>query len=185
VTDAPRSGTGSGGPRVGHTSSSPRVGIGTDLHRLVEGRPLWLGTVAIPFTHGLLGHSDADVLCHAVADALLGAAALGEIGRLFPDTDPQWEGLAGALLLSKVRELLEANRWRIVNVDSVVQAQRPHLAPFQEAMAAGIAAALQIDASRVSVKIKSNESVGAIGRGEAIAASAIACVEPVGARVTD
>ena len=165
-------------------SRSPRVGIGTDLHRLVEGRPLWLGTVEIPFSHGLLGHSDGDVTCHAIADALLGATALGEIGRLFPDTDPQWKGLAGAVLLSHVRELLERNGWRIGNVDAVVQAQRPRLASFQETMVVGIAAALAIAADQVSVKIKSNEGVDAVGRGEAIAAHAIARVEPIAPQVT-
>ena len=160
-------------------SRSPRVGIGTDLHRLVAGRPLRLGTVEIPFPEGLLGHSDGDVLCHAVADALLGATALGEIGSLFPDTDPQWEGIAGRELLARVRDLLDSNRWRIANVDAVVQAERPRLAPFRFEMITGIAAALRVDPSQVSVKIKSNEGVDAIGRGEAIGVQAIARIEPI------
>lgn len=165
-------------------SRAPRVGIGTDLHRLVEGRSLLLGTVEIPFSHGLLGHSDGDALCHAIADALLGATALGEIGRLFPDNDPQWKGVSGAVLLSNVRELLQENGWEIANIDAVVQAERPRLAKFQEAMVAGIAVALGIDVNQVSVKIKSNEGVDAIGRGEAIAAQAIARVESSASQVT-
>jgi 2-C-methyl-D-erythritol 2,4-cyclodiphosphate synthase len=160
-------------------SRTARVGIGTDLHRLVEGRPLWLGTVEVPFTHGLLGHSDGDALSHALADALLGAAALGEIGSHFPDTDPQWKGIAGAAILARVGAMLERDRWRITNVDAVIQAERPRLAPFVSAMVAGIAAALRIDPSLVSVKIKSNEGVDAVGQGDAIAVQAIARIEPV------
>ena len=154
-----------------------RVGIGVDLHRLVEGRPLLLGTVRIPHASGLAGHSDGDVLAHAVADALLGAAAEGEIGALFRDDDPRWAGIAGAEILGKVAAILRERGWSIGNVDAVVQAERPRLAPHREAMREGIAAALGVEAGRVSVKIKSNEGVGAIGRGEAIAAQAVALIE--------
>lgn len=158
-------------------SKPPRVGIGSDLHRLVEGRPLILGTVEIPFSHGLQGHSDADVLCHAVADALLGAAALGEIGSLFPDTDPKWKGLAGTTLLGEVAKLLRDAGWNITNIDSVITAERPRLAQHKEAMSAGVATALGVEISMVSVKIKSNEGVDAVGRGEAIASQAIVRIE--------
>lgn len=154
-----------------------RVGTGYDLHRLVPGRPLIIGTVNIPYTFGLFGHSDGDVLCHAIADALLGAAALGEIGILFPDSDPQWKGIAGGAILDRVVRLLAEKGFRIGNVDATVIAERPRLASHREGMVAGIAAALGVDPARVSVKIKSNEGVGAIGRGEAIAAQAAALVD--------
>ncbi|MDM7914849.1 MAG: 2-C-methyl-D-erythritol 2,4-cyclodiphosphate synthase [Candidatus Eisenbacteria bacterium] len=160
-------------------TAEDRVGIGYDLHRLVAGRPLRIGTVAIPFDAGLAGHSDADVLCHAIADALLGAARLGEIGSLFPDSDPRWEGLTGADLLARVAALLSSEAgMRIGNVDSVVIAERPRLAAQIPAMASGIAAALSVDPSRISVKVKSNEGVDATGRGEAIAAQAIVRLVP-------
>lgn len=153
------------------------MGIGTDLHRLEEGRPLLLGTVSIPHGKGLAGHSDGDVLCHAVADALLGAAGLGEIGTLFPDTDPLCEGLAGADMLRRVAARLSGAAWRIGNVDAVVQAEEPRLAAHRDGMVRGIAAALDVEPSRISVKIKSNEGCDAVGRGTAIAALAIARLE--------
>lgn len=153
-----------------------RVGIGTDLHRLVPGRPLMLGAVEIPYTFGLFGHSDGDVLAHAIADALLGAAGIGEIGTLFPDSDSQWKGIGGADLLARVAVRLREAGWTIGNVDSVVTAERPRLAPYQASMRAALAGALGVDIALVSVKIKSNEGCGAIGRGEAIAAQAIARV---------
>jgi 2-C-methyl-D-erythritol 2,4-cyclodiphosphate synthase len=158
-------------------SADARVGIGTDLHLLEGGRPLRLGTVLVPHGKGLHGHSDADVLCHAVADALLGAAGLGEIGALFPDGDPAWKGLAGADMLRQVAARLTGAGWRIGNVDAVVQAEEPRLSPHREAMVRGIAAALAVEPSRVSVKIKSNEGCDAIGRGAAIGAVAIARLE--------
>jgi 2-C-methyl-D-erythritol 2,4-cyclodiphosphate synthase len=133
-----------------------------------------LGAVEVPHTFGLLGHSDGDVLAHAIADALLGAAGLGEIGILFPDSDPRWKGIAGAALLAQVAARLDEAGWRIGNVDSVVIAERPRLATHRTAMRDGLAAALGVDGDRISVKIKSNEGCGAIGRGEAIAAQAIA-----------
>ncbi len=159
-------------------SAELRVGIGYDLHRLVPGRPLYLGTVQVPYTFGLQGHSDGDVLSHAIADALLGAAALGEIGALFPDSDPRWKGIAGTEILSRVAYRLAEAGWRIGNIDAVLIAERPRLAPHGEAMAAGVASALRIDRSRVSIKLKSNEGLGAIGRAEAIAAQAIAHILP-------
>jgi 2-C-methyl-D-erythritol 2,4-cyclodiphosphate synthase len=153
-----------------------RVGIGYDLHRLAPGRALMLGTIEVPHTFGLLGHSDGDVLAHAIADALLGASGLGEIGAIFPDSDPRWKGLRGADLLAQVASRLRDGGWKIGNVDSVVIAERPRLAPHQAAMRDGLAAALGVGAALVSVKIKSNEGCGAIGRGEAIAAQAVARV---------
>lgn len=154
-----------------------RVGLGADLHRLVEGRSLRLGTVEIPHAKGLLGHSDGDVLCHAIADALLGAAGLGEIGEIFPDDDPAFSGLAGAELLRRVGARVTGAGWRIVNVDAIVRAAAPRLSPHREAMLRGIAEALALEAGRVSLKIKSNEGCDAVGRGEAIDALAVARLE--------
>lgn len=154
-----------------------RVGIGYDLHRLTPGRPLFLGTVEVPHNLGLLGHSDGDVLCHAIADALLGAGGLGEIGVLFPDSDPQWKGVAGAAVLSRVAAVVAGSGFRIGNIDAVVIAEQPRLAGHREKMISGIAGALGIEPSRISVKIKSNEGCGAIGRNEAIAAQAVALLE--------
>jgi len=154
-----------------------RVGIGYDLHRLVPGRPLFVGTVQVPYTFGLFGHSDGDVLCHAIADALLGAAALGEIGVHFPDSDPRWKGISGASILDRVVVLLAGGGFRVGNVDATLIAERPRLAIHRDAMISGIAGALGIDPARVSVKIKSNEGCDATGRGEAIAAQAVALVE--------
>ncbi len=155
-------------------SRAARVGIGYDLHRLVPGRPLFLGTVRIESPAGLLGHSDGDALAHAVADALLGAAALGEIGALFPDDDPAVEGISGLRILSEVAARLDSAGFEIGNVDAVVIAEKPRLATHREAMITGIAAALRCDRTRVSIQIKSNEGVDAVGRGEAIAAHAVA-----------
>jgi 2-C-methyl-D-erythritol 2,4-cyclodiphosphate synthase len=164
---------------VNYADWGPRVGIGYDLHRLVPGRPLFIGTVQVPYTFGLFGHSDADVLCHAIADALLGAAALGEIGVHFPDSDPQWKGVSGGVILDRVVALLAGRGFRVANIDAIVVAERPRLAAHHDAMVAGLAQALGIDPARVSVKIKSNEGCDATGRGEAIAAHAIAMIEAV------
>lgn len=154
-----------------------RVGIGYDVHRLVEGRPLLLAGVPIPFDKGLLGHSDADVVCHAVTDALLGAAALGDIGRHFPDTDPQYAGASSVDLLMRATSLVLRAGFAIMNVDVVVIAQRPKLAPHVDAMREQLASALGIEPARVSIKGKTNEGLDAIGRGEAIAAHAVALVQ--------
>jgi 2-C-methyl-D-erythritol 4-phosphate cytidylyltransferase / 2-C-methyl-D-erythritol 2,4-cyclodiphosphate synthase len=153
-----------------------RAGVGYDLHRLVEGRPLILGGVTIPFDRGPIGHSDADAVCHAVTDAVLGAAAAGDIGRHFPDTDPQWQGASSIDLLRRAVEIVREGGFEVGNVDASVIAERPKLAPYIEAMRANIAGALGIPADRVSIKGKTNEGVGELGRGEAIAVHAIALV---------
>jgi 2-C-methyl-D-erythritol 2,4-cyclodiphosphate synthase len=151
-----------------------RVGQGFDVHALVPGRPLVLGGVTIPHSHGLLGHSDADVLLHALADALLGAAGLGDIGRLFPDSDPRYAGADSRLLLAEVAARVRAAGWTIENVDCTLIAQRPKIAPQVPAMQAAIATALGIDATAVGIKGKTTERLGYTGRGEGIAALAVA-----------
>ena len=151
-----------------------RIGMGYDVHRLAEGRKLILGGVEIPWEKGLLGHSDADVLVHAVMDALLGAAALGDIGQHFPDTDPAYEGADSLQLLHKVGEILAAAGYRVGNVDATVIAQRPKLAPYREQMRKNIAEALGAKVSQVSVKATTEEGLGFTGAGEGIAAQAIA-----------
>lgn len=157
-----------------------RVGVGYDLHRLVEGRPLILGGVDVPCERGAMGHSDADVVCHATTDAILGASALGDIGRHFPDTDPAWKGASSVDLLRRAAAMARGAGYRIVNVDVVVVLERPKIAPFIERIREGVAAALDIPAERVAVKGKTNEGVDAVGRGEAIAAHAVAMVVTVG-----
>ena len=154
-----------------------RIGHGYDVHRLVGNRPLILGGVTIPYETGLLGHSDADVLLHAVMDALLGAAALGDIGKLFPDTDAAYENISSLTLLARVAELLAQNGYTVVNLDATVLAQAPKLAPHREAMRRNIAAALGIDVSRVSVKATTEEGLGFTGEKLGIAAHAVALIE--------
>ena len=153
-----------------------RAGVGYDLHRTVDGRPLVLGGVTIPFERGLGGHSDADVVCHAITDALLGAACAGDIGRHFPDTDPRWEGASSLDLLRRVVALLKASGLEVGNVDATVVAERPKLSPYIDAMRANVAEALGVAVDRVSIKAKTNEGVDAVGRGEAMAAHAVALV---------
>jgi 2-C-methyl-D-erythritol 2,4-cyclodiphosphate synthase len=150
-----------------------RVGLGYDTHRLVAGRPLILGGVRIEHGRGLLGHSDADVVLHAVADALLGAAALGDIGEHYPDTDPQWHGLKGERLVREVFDRVVEEGWRPAHCDLIVHAQEPKLGPHKAAMRANIARLLSLDLSSVNVKAKTGENVGSIGRGEAISCHAI------------
>ena len=150
-----------------------RIGQGYDVHRLAEGRELILGGVKIPYEKGLLGHSDADVLTHAVMDALLGAAALGDIGRHFPDTDPAYEGISSMILLKKTGELLAESGYVIENIDATIIAQRPKVSGFRGQMEENIAAALGIEPGRVSVKATTEEGLGFTGRGEGIAAQAI------------
>lgn len=145
-----------------------RIGIGYDLHRLVHGRPLILGGVNIPFDRGLEGYSDADALAHAVTDALLGAAALGNIGQHFPDTDPRYREVDSFFLLHRVLEMLRERGWRIANLDANIVAQEPKLNPYLDAMRERLAQCLQMPMDTVSVKVKTNEGVGAEGRGEAI-----------------
>lgn len=150
-----------------------RVGQGFDVHVLVEGRDLIIGGVNIPHTHGLLGHSDADVLLHAVTDAVLGAAALGDIGRHFPDTDPHYAGADSRVLLRAAMEKVVQAGWHVVNIDATVHAQAPKIGPHAAAMVDNIAADLGIDAGRVNVKAKTNESLGYLGRKEGIAATVV------------
>jgi 2-C-methyl-D-erythritol 2,4-cyclodiphosphate synthase len=154
-----------------------RIGQGFDVHALVSGRPLIIGGVTIPHEKGLAGHSDADVLLHAICDALLGAAALGDIGRHFPDTDPAYKGADSRILVRRVGQLLEAAKFRVANIDATIIAQSPKMAPHIPAMVANVAADLGIDAGRVNVKAKTTEKLGFTGRGEGIAAEAIALVE--------
>ncbi len=150
-----------------------RIGHGYDVHRFAEGRKLILGGVEIPFDRGLLGHSDADVLLHAICDALLGAAALGDIGAHFPDTDPRYAGADSRLLLQKTAALLLENGWRVSNLDATVLAERPKLRPFIDAMRANIAADLALPLSAVSVKATTEEGLGFTGVMEGIAAHAV------------
>ena len=154
-----------------------RVGHGYDVHRLVEGRALILGGVTVPFDRGLLGHSDADVLTHAVMDALLGAAALGDIGKLFPDSDAAYAGADSIALLERVTALLREHGWQVGNVDATVVAQAPRLAPYIPEMRERLAAAMGLDAGRVSVKATTEEGLGFTGSGEGMAAHAAALVE--------
>lgn len=150
-----------------------RIGQGYDVHKLTENRPLILGGVTIPYEKGLLGHSDADVLIHAVMDALLGAAALGDIGEHFPDTDPVYKGVSSIELLKKVGTLLEEKGYVIENIDATIIAQRPRLADYRPGMAENIANALHLDVSRVSVKATTEEGLGFTGSGEGISSQAI------------
>ena len=154
-----------------------RVGQGYDVHRMVEGRKLILGGVEIPFERGLLGHSDADALLHAITDALLGAAALGDIGRHFPDTDPRYQGADSRVLLRAAVALLHEKGWQAVNVDATLIAQKPKLAPHAAAMVANIAVDLGIDADSVNIKGKTNEQLGYLGRVEAIEAQAVVLIQ--------
>lgn len=151
-----------------------RVGQGYDSHRLVEGRPLVLGGITIPFEKGLDGHSDADVLLHAITDAVLGAAALGDIGTHFPPSDPKWKGAESAKLLAAVMELVRAEGWTLVNIDSTIVAERPKIGPHMKAIRESVARTLGIDIERVSVKAKTNEKMDAVGREEGMASYAVA-----------
>ena len=157
-----------------------RVGQGYDVHKLVEGRKLILGGVEIPHPTGLLGHSDADALLHAITDALLGAVALGDIGRHFPDTDPRYKGADSRVLLRGAVALLAEKGWRPVNVDATLIAQQPKLAPHAAAMVVNVAADLGIPVDCVNIKGKTNERLGYLGREEAIEAQAVVLVERVG-----
>ncbi len=154
-----------------------RVGIGHDTHRLVEGRPLVLGGITIPYSRGLFGHSDADVVLHALSDALLGAAALGDIGELYPDTDPKHRDLDSAVILRDVACRVHDAGWQPVNMDIVVHAEQPKLGPHKESIRRRIAQLLGIDPAAVSVKAKTGEKVGPIGRGEAISCEAVVLLE--------
>lgn len=154
-----------------------RIGHGYDVHRLVEGRKLILGGVDIPWEKGLLGHSDADVLVHAVMDALTGAARLGDIGKLFPDADPRYAGISSLKLLAEVGRLLGEKGFAVVNIDAVLLAQAPKVGPYRPQMAANIAAALGIDPEQVNVKATTEEGLGFTGAGSGMAAHAVALLE--------
>jgi len=162
-------------------ASAPRVGTGYDLHRLVAGRPLVLGGVTVPFDRGPLGHSDGDVLAHAIIDAMFGAVAAGDIGRHYADSDPQWQDASGLDLLRRASDVVRGQGWALSSVDATVVLERPKLAPHVDAMREQIAAALGITIEGVSVKAKTNEGVDAVGRGEAIAAHAVAVLVMKGA----
>jgi 2-C-methyl-D-erythritol 2,4-cyclodiphosphate synthase len=153
-----------------------RIGYGTDVHRLVADRKLILGGVEIPFEKGPLGHSDGDALIHAICDALLGATALGDIGRHFPDTSPRWKGAPSLDFLRQVRELVEAKGYEIINVDSTIEIERPRMAPHIDSMRQEMARALTIHVDQVSVKAKTGEGMGEVGRGEAVRAEAVALI---------
>ena len=156
-----------------------RIGQGYDVHKLVEGRKLILGGVEIPYEKGLLGHSDADVLLHAIMDALLGAAVLGDIGKHFPDTDPAYKGISSIRLLEHVADLLEEHQFLIENIDATIIAQRPKMRPYIDTMRENIAKALKIEADQINVKATTEEGLGFTGSGEGISSQAICMLEKV------
>lgn len=156
-----------------------RIGMGYDVHKLAEGRELILGGVKIPWEKGLLGHSDADVLVHAVMDALLGAAALGDIGKHFPDTDPQYKGISSMKLLEHVGKLIDDNLYVIGNIDATIIAQKPKMAPHIEAMRRNMAEALHIELNQINIKATTEEGLGFTGSGAGISSQAVACLETV------
>jgi len=156
-----------------------RIGIGYDVHKLVENRALIIGGEKIVFERGLLGHSDADVLLHAIMDALLGAAALGDIGKHFPDTDRKYSGISSMLLLKNVGELLESKNYRVANIDSIIVAQKPKMAPYIEKMRINIAAALNLEVDQVSVKATTEEGLGFTGRSEGISSQSVCLLENI------
>lgn len=156
-----------------------RIGMGYDVHKLVEGRKLILGGVEIPYEKGLLGHSDADVLLHAIMDALLGAAVLGDIGKHFPDTDPAYKGISSIRLLEHVADLLEEHQFLIENIDATIIAQRPKMRPYIDTMRENIAKALKIEADQINVKATTEEGLGFTGSGEGISSQAICMLEKV------
>ncbi len=151
-----------------------RVGMGYDIHKLVKGRALMLGGIKVPYAKGLLGHSDADVLLHAICDALLGAAALGDVGKYFPDTDPKYKGISSLKLLQKTGELISSEGYRIINIDSTLIAEEPKITPFKKVMVNKIADALGINKKDVSIKATTNKGIADIGKKKAIAAFAVA-----------
>lgn len=162
-----------------------RVGLGYDVHRLVEERALILGGVTIPYEKGLLGHSDADVLLHAIMDALLGAAALGDIGKHFPDTDPAYKGISSMKLLEHVGALLERENYQIINIDATIIAQRPKMAPHIPQMVKNVAETLKIETSQVNIKATTEEGLGFTGNGEGISSQAICSLMPITAYIDE
>ena len=157
--------------------STIRIGQGFDVHQLVEGRQLIIGGVTIPYDKGLLGHSDADVLLHAICDALIGAAALGDIGKHFSDSDPRYKNIDSRVLLRNVHSLLESNEYKIINIDATIIAQAPKMAPHIPAMISNIAQDLNIHISNINIKAKTAERLGAIGRQEGIVAEAVCLID--------
>jgi 2-C-methyl-D-erythritol 2,4-cyclodiphosphate synthase len=154
-----------------------RIGSGYDVHKLIEGRKLIIGGVHIPYLKGLLGHSDADVLIHSIMDSLLGAMALGDIGKHFPDTDPKYKGISSIILLANVSELINILGYKIANIDSTIIAQDPKMAPYIFEMRSNISEALKIDISMVNVKATTEEGIGFTGRGEGISAQSICLLD--------
>ena len=160
--------------------SEVRTGLGWDVHRLAPGRPLVLGGVTVPFELGLEGHSDSDVLAHAITDAILGAAALGDIGMHFPDSDPQWQGCDSLVFLRRAKELAQEQGYRIMNVDSTVILERPKLKDFRDAIRERLAEALGLEKDRISVKFKTAEKVGPVGEGRSAEAQAVVSLQKLG-----
>ena len=154
-----------------------KVGIGYDIHRLVEERKLLLCGVEIPYFKGLLGYSDGDVVMHAIADAMLGALSLGDIGQHFPNTDPEFKDISSSEIIKRVRGMVEARNYAVNNVDTIILAEEPKVYPFRDKMVESMAAALAIDKARINIKATTNEGVGSIGKGEAIAAYAVVTLE--------
>ncbi|MFZ0640358.1 MAG: 2-C-methyl-D-erythritol 2,4-cyclodiphosphate synthase [Candidatus Acidiferrales bacterium] len=161
----------------GTKSVVSRSGIGYDLHRLAEKRKLMIGGIDVPFEKGTVGHSDGDVLCHAICDALLGAASMGDIGTHFPDTDERWRGVSSLVFVRQVRQYLERKNWKIAHIDAVVVAERPKLGPHFPNMRVALAKSLGISPEQINLKAKTHEGLGEIGRGEAVAAHVIATIE--------
>jgi 2-C-methyl-D-erythritol 2,4-cyclodiphosphate synthase len=164
--------------------SAFRVGSGFDAHRLTSGRPLMLGGIDVPFSRGLEGHSDGDCLLHSICDALLGAAAAGDMGRHFPSSDPRWKGAPSRLFLEETSRVVSAAGFVVENVDATVVAEAPVLAPYLDAMRESVAGALKIDVALVSIKAKSTDGLGAIGRGDGMAATAVVLLRRSGERLT-
>ena len=162
-----------------------RVGMGYDVHRLTENRDLMIGGVKIPYEKGLLGHSDADVLLHAIMDALLGAAAMGDIGKHFPDTDPAYEGASSMKLLEHVGKLLEEENYQIINIDATIIAQRPKMAPHIPKMVENVANVLKLEKNQVNIKATTEEGLGFTGTGEGISSQAICALMPITAYIDD
>ncbi len=162
-----------------------RVGMGYDVHRLTENRDLIIGGVKIPYEKGLLGHSDADVLLHAIMDALLGAAAMGDIGKHFPDTDPKYEGASSMKLLEHVGKLLEEENYQIINIDATIIAQRPKMAPHIPQMVENVARVLKLEKNQVNIKATTEEGLGFTGTGEGISSQAICALMPITAYIDD
>ena len=154
-----------------------RTGIGYDIHRLIEDRPLFLGGVEIPYVKGLLGYSDGDALLHAIADAILGALGMGDIGEIFPDSDPQYKDISSSRILRRTAEIAAGKGFVVHNLDTTIIAEEPKIYPFKERMVEAIAGALSIGKDRVNIKATTNEGVGSLGKGEAIAAYAVVTLE--------